>query len=375
MNFPHSNTLLALTANLCLWFAVATKATAAVSFDDQDLQDSTCCLEDRKTITFILGEDEPDSKNKYYSGALDYYRFNEEAKTDFLVPSCRSLLDVRNFLARGSGNGLPWGEINLVVHSNEWSDMGACVIPEGPRVSETTIQAAISSGVFTALPDSLLDGCSELIIQGCALGRNEAVLMALSQAFGGAGALPVVRSSRYFILYQPGVVSPDKYLADFWYTHYPTGYHPGNYMLEANLREFYPEAKIDWKTALANHESTAAGAAYTYSFRIPVVWYTAYDRKEDRPDVSTADGKMAWVTTQPELMKTVLEYGFSEEDFTWTVYPTHRQFSNGKRKPAIKGIGLLNIVCVLKPLIDEESKEPLTPALTDERFYASILPQ
>src|SRR5688500_16379575 len=56
----------------------------------------------RYSIVFILGEDK-EVDNLYYKEALRYYTINAEGKTDFVVSTCRSLSEVKDFL-KGNSN-------------------------------------------------------------------------------------------------------------------------------------------------------------------------------------------------------------------------------------------------------------------------------
>ncbi len=48
----------------------------------------------RERITFILGEDR-EADNRYYAEATNYYTHNKKGRTEYLVTTCRSLLEVK----------------------------------------------------------------------------------------------------------------------------------------------------------------------------------------------------------------------------------------------------------------------------------------
>ena len=58
----------------------------------------TCTTYYRPSVTFILGEDEKES-DRFYALAKEYYLTDEVAQTDYFVDNCRSLHEVRNYLA------------------------------------------------------------------------------------------------------------------------------------------------------------------------------------------------------------------------------------------------------------------------------------
>ena len=359
LNHPLAIAMLPLLA--ALWLAVfghqvfsqqgpePGQATAAMAEKTEPLMPLQ-----RQSATFILGDD-GESANRYYNSALHYYTYNEAERTEHIVTSCRSLQEVLHHLdSMPRPNGLPWGRINLVTHSNEWSDMGVAVVPNGARASYTSITNAMEAGTLQPLANNVADRHTELVLHGCALGRNEVVLEAVALAFGGSDAeRPTVRSSKYFILYESDGQNGrpfdcKKYLADAWYTHFPTGYRPANYKLAKRLNENYPEDSIAWSAALTRTEPEFPGQAYHYTFKMPVVWYETYASKAERPSVSTDSLKNAWLANQLDIQNQIAEYGFEQSDLTWTVYPTHYSPDGGKKQPAIKAIGLCTIVCVLK---------------------------
>ena len=77
----------------------------------------------RNNITFIMGEDKKES-NPFYSEAYRYYAVNDTGPNQSIYNSCRSLKEVMDHLSdRNISNGLPWGEINIVVHGNAWKSL------------------------------------------------------------------------------------------------------------------------------------------------------------------------------------------------------------------------------------------------------------
>ncbi len=345
------------------------------------------CPAMRESITFIMGDDHG-KRNAYYQEAIDYYRYHEQDRTTYVVGSCRALLDVRNYLAdHPPGNGRPWGRINIVLHGNQWNGFGIPVVPDGPRANTATINAAAASGVFPGLHHLLADQQTEIILQSCGVGRDNELLKAVSHAFGdpaNGGIRPVVRSSRYFVFYesvnyngQP--ITHERYLADYWYTSFKTGYRPGDIRLANRLRKKYPEKSIDWREVLSRKEPRWTGDSYTHSFDIPVVWYVTYPEQAQRPPVATAAEKQSWLANQPELLAAIRETGISFEDFSWTIYPMQYSFDDGSTEPAIKAIGFCTILCVLEPLTapvpgDPENHMPIRPALTDTKYYTAEIP-
>lgn len=326
----------------------------------------------RASITFILGEDD-DLANPYFSMAAAYYRSHPEDATDTVITDLRSLLAVRNFLeAHAPTNGLAWGTINLVVHSNEWTGLSAPVLPHQKRTTEASLRHAIASGDLPTLPASVLDTESQLIFWGCGLGYNGELLQLLAESFGEAA----VYSPNSFVQYRlDSYGQPQRYLNRCYFVTYPRGYHPGNWQLARELDQAYPERQLNWAQALDTPAPAPPHTPYSYSFHIPVKWIVTYPSNADRPPVKAKSDQQAWLNQQPELLAAVERQQMAMADFTWTIYPTQYTFADGVTEPAIKAIGLCTIVCVLEPIGDPEAGlgsafYPLRPALEDSQYFA-----
>lgn len=333
----------------------------------------------RRSITFIMGEDK-DPDNRYYQEAYQYYRYNPKAKTDDLVTYCRSLLDLRNYLrVHRPEDGQAWGTVNIVLHSNEWSGAGIPVLPDGKRTSVQSVEAAMKSGAFAPLADEIMDEQTELVLYGCALGRNQELLDLIEIAFGGQDERrPIVRSSRYFVFYESkmynGVVeNSERYLTDFSYAFYKKGYRPGDIRLSRQLQKRYPTSTVNWRDALTHTQPEYLGDAYHYTFDVPIVWTVTYADKSERPVLKTKEEQEKWLANQPELQAKLQAYHIPIEQFQWTFRKLDYTFEDGTTEPAIKAIGLCTVLCVLQTIMEEKEGEwmPVLPALTDKRYYAT----
>ncbi|MCH8903333.1 MAG: hypothetical protein IIA45_05410 [Bacteroidetes bacterium] len=311
----------------------------------------------RESITFILGEDH-DPANPYYNEALKYYRFNEEDRTEYVIDSCRSLLSVKNYLENNpSGSGQPWGLINLVVHSNEWSDMGVPVVPNGKRASIKSIEEAINNGSFVHLPPGIIDRRTDMIIHGCGLGKNKPLLRKVSTAFGGDEP-PAVSSSLYFIFYESDDYNgrPEnfrRYQANYWYAFYPTNQKPAEIKLADQLAQRYSNYHIDWEDALSRAAPRWPGDEYVREFRVPVVWTVTYPSKDSRPDLGKREDQLAWVAAETELQEALRDTRIPLEYFNWTVRKIKIYSEDGYSvEYAVQAIADCTILCVLQALTD-----------------------
>lgn len=354
-------------------------ASAVMAANSRNITDS------RESITFIMGED-VEANNQYYTQAYNYYTTSEHDRTEYIVTHCRSLLEVKEYLEQYPPfDGQPWGRVNMVVHSNEWSDLGVSVIPEGPRASVVSIEEALSSGALIPTSDSILDQHSELMIYGCGLGRNVDLLQSLSLAFGGDGPENdrlTVRSSRYFIFYESttfeGInLGTTRYMAAFYYARHKSFHTPKPHRLVRQLEQSYPTAKLDWEDALTRTEPRFPGDSYHYTFRVPLVWYVTYPDKGSRPVFETKEEQHSYVKAQQELMEIMENYGFDFNEFRWTVRQAYFEHEDGSKEPAIKIIGQCTIYCILQPITQQdpnypELQIPVQPALNDASFYGIV---
>ena len=166
----------------------------------------------RPSITFILGEDEK-NKNPYYSLANQYYLYHPDHKNNIFIDTCRSLVALRNHLANNlPENATAWGEITVVVHSNQWTGMSVPVVTGGERTTVHSLFESIQNQQFVALPNTILDAQTVIDFKACGLGSNTDLLQALATAFGGFDKVqPRVQSSKHFIYYAQDKHQPVSY--------------------------------------------------------------------------------------------------------------------------------------------------------------------
>ncbi len=332
----------------------------------------------RHNITFIMGEDS-DPDNPYYKAAENYYRYHPKAKTEWLITHLRSLKEVRDYLEKHAKG--QWGAINLVVHSNEWTGMGVQVLPDGQRATAQSIHDAIDAGHFPPLPTSVVDTDTDLLVHACALGKNEALLEAISLAFGGeAPGSPMVHSSKYFIHYHSPDGSPrntERYLSEFWYAYFKTGYRPSDNQLVRQLNAKSPEATVKFRDALTRTQPRFPGDSYHYYFNVPVNWTVTFPREADRPKLDTQAAKDTFLHDQTELLDIVNQLDIPLDKFRWQFEKTTYAFADGTTEPAIRIKGKSSVLCVLKSLTKPNPNNPkfplpLQPPVEDGRFYTAI---
>lgn len=338
-------------------FAFSFKTTVPTAAKTTDIQyslpaDSPGAIQatERMPITFILGADEGPGEN-YYLSADRFYQNHPKEGTDLIVRHCRSLLEVRNFLAiHHDSDQLPWGKVNLVVHGNEWSGLGVPVLKGGRRTTVQTLAEAVQSGALKPLPDHVADTCTEIHIHGCAVGRNNLLLNAIGAAFGTGESIPV-HSSPHFVRYE----SDRRTQLRSWYAFYPKSARPADEMLIRQLEQRYPKEAIDWADALKRDRPRQSSDRYHHTFNIPVVWTVAYEAETDRPDLNEWKAQKSWLKEQSELQALLKEYDIPWQHFQWTFLPVTHQMEDGREVQAIKAIGLCTVLTVLEPLVSTKN--------------------
>ncbi|MBK8554565.1 MAG: VWA domain-containing protein [Lewinellaceae bacterium] len=134
-------------------------------------------------ITIMLGDDHG-YRNPYFAKAKSYFQTDSLEKTQLIISNAKSLQDVRQYLRQHPPQTGAWKRINLVVHGNEWTGMNVPVINNGPRTATASLRQYIKEGEFSALPNSVTNEQTEVIVYGCNLGRDIDLLRTLSMAFG-----------------------------------------------------------------------------------------------------------------------------------------------------------------------------------------------
>ncbi len=217
-------------------------------------------LAPREDIVFILG-----SGDNFYGAATRYFRFVGAR----IVGNQRTLLGVRDWLAANPpANGLPWGDVNIVVHANLEGQMMADVEPDGDRVSPRTLRAAIENNSFRALSNSVVDDATRLVIRGCALGRNQEILQLLRSGFGGNDESPQVYAPVHLQEYsyrsrRGRTISAEESFLEFWYVGFPSSPALNRRQLVDRFEERYPNEDVDWARSL---RASGGTRRHTYSF-------------------------------------------------------------------------------------------------------------
>lgn len=333
----------------------------------------------RESITFILGEDKKDSK-PYYSLAFDYYKTDKSARTEYIINSCRSLSEVRDYLRNNPpGNGQPWGLINLVSHGNEWYGMSVPVTPESKRSSTERITEFVNTGKFASLSDSLVDDSTEIFLHGCGLGNDKGLLKIVAKAFGGNGKRPVVRASKLKEYYSSvrntdEVLTSQLFYARTWSVYYKMKEKPDDDFLNQEFLKTFPDEKINWNAALSRTNPVTPGDVFHYTINVPVYYMKQYNSTDSLPDLSTEEKKIKWLALQKTLTDIIAKSKIPMDKFKWTIRKIYVKDAKKGNQPAISVTGWCTVLCVVKPLVTEKNSStciatPYCPALSDTTYF------
>jgi hypothetical protein len=220
----------------------------------------------REDIVFILG-----GGDSFYTSATRYFDFVGAR----VITQARSLLEVRDWLnVNRPNNGLPWGDVSIVVHANLEGQMQAPVEPGGERVTPDSLRQAIQNQSFRALPNEVVDNASRIIIRGCALGRNQQILQLLRSAFGGNEESPQVYAPVHLQQYsyqwrsrhgRRVTTSAQESFLEFWYVGFPGGREPNRGTLIGLFSQKYPGVAVNW-ARLLGRRGAVARQSYSISF-------------------------------------------------------------------------------------------------------------
>jgi len=366
-----------LTSTACcymLWFSTvpAPLSKGVVVPSDSIMQDK---ITSRLSVAFILGDDK-EVDNPYYHEAMRYYTTNPEGKTDVIVTTCRSLTEVKAYLKKNvPGNGIPWGTIHLVSHGNQWTGLSVKVTPDSKRATPERIVTHMQSSSFELLDQSLVDAETKIFLHGCGVGNNRDLVHAVGAFFRSKDEQPMVYASKLFEYYASAGseknLQSEHYLAQSWFINYRMDFKPSVSLLTNELREKYPEARVDWQSALSREQPRWIGDVYHYTFEVPVKWIIPVDTV---PQL-TKETQNVWLHHQQQITDELKALQIPVEKFKWSFSSGYAETKSGNKSRAVFVKGYCTMPCVLQAVTDGQNEQhrmlqkPFVPALTDAQFY------
>jgi hypothetical protein len=304
----------------------------------------------RKSITFIMGEDK--TPQPYYALAADHFALDAEAKTNYVIRTCHTLEAVIQYLnSAAERDEMPWDVVNIVAHGNPQTGLNLYITENGYKATPKRLLQAALRGDTPVLESGVVDSMTQINFYSCGIGTSAMIQVSLRQIFKPAeGASAKIYCSSDFIVFHPSLTgaAPRMVRASYWPYYFRRGYRPSDSEIIHALRNEYPEEDIAWSAALDQNVPSDSIEEYHGEYHIPVSYTRIYETKEERPSVGTADEKMLWVRSQPEIREQLDQAGIPEDRYSWTVNRIIHTQPDGKQVPAIKAIGMATVLYVLK---------------------------
>lgn len=139
---------------------------------------------ERRTVTFVMGEDSTPS-SAFFAAGERYYQDRRKGE-DLLVTQARSWSEIREWLARSKARGTqPWGSVVVIAHGSQWTGASVPVFPGERELRASELDRLIASRVFPALSQDVLDERSLLRVESCGVGRRPDLLSRYVQLLTG----------------------------------------------------------------------------------------------------------------------------------------------------------------------------------------------
>lgn len=356
------------------WISCQPIAASKIIMNTRDTESVAETTARRYSIAFILGEDK-EADNPYYNEAFRYYTTNPDEKTDFIIRTCRSMLEVKKHLERNQpANGVAWGTIHLVSHGNQWTGLSVKVTPDSKRATTQRIIEYVQSNLFEPLEQTVVDTQTKIFLHGCGVGNNQPLVEAISFFFGGRGLVFAPKLFEYYAsVGSEENLKSQRYMARNWFVSYPMGVKPSPYSLASELREKYPDVIVDWQGAVTRKHPRWIGDVYHYTFEVPARWIIPVDAA---PDLSEENLQIKWLHSQQIVVNELKGLQIPIEKFKWSLSNGYTETKAGLMTPAVFVKGHCTMWCVLQALTDGHEKngalqKPFTAELTDTLFYYS----
>ncbi len=308
----------------------------------------------KESVAFIAGLDT--GENTYYTNAKQYF----EGKGVQTIDGLFSLEEIINWLNRKEKLQTSFDEIHIVSHSNAWLGMSLKTVKTGERITLKALQNAKHQKRVPKLENGISDE-TKIIFHSCGLGENYALLKELKNIFTTRHT-PNVYASTFFNVF--GGKYAGHYLAKPYYGYYPTAESPGPKQLSKEFKSTYPEAQINWFTALKTRSEPSLGEVYSFKFNIPIDWEFTFDDATDVPKLGNKEAIMDWVAESPEMADVLFQLNIPLEKYRW------KSEVRGK-KLLIKG--KTTVLCVLEPILQENDKNEYRNVQVDDHLLYQIL--
>ncbi|MGB3798427.1 MAG: VIT and VWA domain-containing protein, partial [Lewinella sp.] len=289
-------------------------------------------------VTFILGRDQSD--NPYFARAERYFR---EQGQERIVTGLESLAAVRYYLdSRRPREG--WGQIHLVVHGNPWSGLSVGRTAAEERATAQTLSE------WSPAPLSGITKSTRVVLHGCGLGSDRALLREMSRVFGGEGEYPEVEATEQFTLFREGFRGMERHYADAYFRARPLGDYPLPSVMAVRFGRKYPHVAVDWEEALGRNRFAEDLQPYLYQFNVPVEWLRVHPEGGDVYLPGRETELVAWLENEEALVRELAGMGLTHHDFRWSFDRTTYRLADASRVPAARANGISRLFCILVPV-------------------------
>ena len=302
---------------------------------------------DRKSITFIMGEDK--TEVPYFEYAEDHFLSHPDAKTDFVIKTCRTLDDIIQFLNKSATRGNePWSIINIVAHGNPQTGLNLYLKDGGHKATPKRMLQSVLLSTNQKLETHAVDSLSNINIWSCGIGKNPMINMSLKEIFKPeSGSIPQVYCSPHFVIFYPDRLNQVQRLkASYWPYYFKRGYRPSISEMSYSLDKAYGIDSIQWNKALESQ--SVEDGEFHQVYHIPVSHIWIYDNKEDRPDWRDQEEKEQWIKQQSIVMDKVKETEIGFDKFNWQLNKILHKDDEGNKVFAVKAIGMASVLNILK---------------------------
>ena len=272
---------------------------------------------ERPSITFVFSKDDRDH---FAASAINYYKTEEKARTQYIDHTCRSFSEILERLRiLNQNHEQPWGLINIVSHGNPWTGLSLPIVNEGERLTKSEMIHQLIHGKLMPLQDHQIDHKTIVNIKACGVGSNPDLLEVMSIALGGYDALrPQVFSSDNFIQYvmnESGFYEERKFQP--FYTFYKTAFRPAYSFIALDLKRKYPEEQLNWLDILLDEHKS--NDVFVDRFNVPILWHHRLKHPFNKNDFEQDEDLHELVQSNESLFQLINDYEIPIHQFRWTV--------------------------------------------------------
>ncbi|MFQ6008382.1 MAG: hypothetical protein ACE5K8_05445 [Candidatus Zixiibacteriota bacterium] len=308
----------------------------------------------RPLITFITG------RGGFFSAGSRYW----QRRSDGLIrkPSVEEILDYlnseRNLARYGEGR---WGEVNIVSHANTNQWIIRLFAGRRERIGHIDVNVLNRHGRdhrLQAPGADMVDNNTRIVIRGCVIGHNQALLDRIRHLFGGRAYIYAPKYLQGYEFYQRGRERTQReYFTEFFFFYLPGNRSPNERTCIERLRRKYPSVGIDeaeWRNLLRGR-----GGARRHD-RTEQLTY-----RLDCDDVPPRDRDRLMRELRRQFPNDERTYNTTVDDWQWSI---RRQVNRRRRIYRVIFTGSRRRVEVRRPLRDNNG-DMVVPNLYDRSHY------